>query len=586
MSSVKNNVISFVSREIYNKSDIPAIQAQEVFQNAVDAVRSALKEHLIKEGRIDVYVDYDSITVKDNGIGMTEEELKNGFGVYGRSNKIGDLDSIGMYGIGVKSVMNSSVMEIETVKNGILIKARASRSVLHIISIEPTDLPPGTTVKFVLGMRKLNYPFLPPIFLGYGQVLDDYIVRDTNFLPVKFAERIIELAFYLPFYDDRIIVYFNGERVSPSTDFINSFYYKMNFAGGKLYICALPQPTHLVLNIKGISYSVLDIVKRKSDDTYVYGVKRILESIKLRTIQSVFVTSLIDVTASRNEVSNFPALEKILIGYNSEPDDLTPVERKPYWLRGNNPPTGVTKTLNIVDFIDIFKVVVKTVFDNEWDDITQDMVKQMDFRTFALTVKALKKGIPPADEIEQKIISVINSLKHHFENFGFDIPDDLLVNIFLVNALFKTFEEAYVDRDGFLSMNPEDFVEENKIRGDEIRPIAYPIPNWLRSVYFKELLKINPENIYQENGNKYFIPYLKSYYLDELIGIFDFVLKNSRDITEKSISEDKSSDDSVPSDQFELITLERDTGMRNRKVVHRPRPKKLVPTSTLFDFGS
>ena len=108
-SSHKRNAISFISKGIYESSDIPMIQAQEVAQNSFDAIRTALKQGSIERGRIDISVKYDSITWTDNGLGMSEVELTNGFGNYGKSNKIGDLDSAGQYGIGVKSVINSSV---------------------------------------------------------------------------------------------------------------------------------------------------------------------------------------------------------------------------------------------------------------------------------------------------------------------------------------------------------------------------------------------------------------------------------------------------------------------------------------------
>ena len=179
-SSRKRNAISFISKGIYESSDIPMIQAQEVAQNSFDAIRTALKQGLIERGRIDISVKYDSITWTDNGSGMSEVELTNGFGNYGKSNKIGDLDSAGQYGIGVKSVINSSVMQIETVQEGTEIKAWVSRDVLHVDSIrEKTGRPAGTSVTFILGVRKLKEDFVPPLFL--------YPRMNSDLLPVKLS---------------------------------------------------------------------------------------------------------------------------------------------------------------------------------------------------------------------------------------------------------------------------------------------------------------------------------------------------------------------------------------------------------------
>ena len=97
-----NDIIRFLSSKIYGvRGDrMYEIIAQELIQNSIDAVVSNLNSGGTGEGRIEVMLDTQSLTVRDNGSGMSPEELKTGFGVYAESHK--GLESIGHYGIGAK----------------------------------------------------------------------------------------------------------------------------------------------------------------------------------------------------------------------------------------------------------------------------------------------------------------------------------------------------------------------------------------------------------------------------------------------------------------------------------------------------
>ena len=73
-----SRVLQILSSEIY---DSPKAFLRENVQNAYDAIlmRCEAQGLSIQDHRIDVNVYGSSITVRDDGIGMTEEVLKDNF---------------------------------------------------------------------------------------------------------------------------------------------------------------------------------------------------------------------------------------------------------------------------------------------------------------------------------------------------------------------------------------------------------------------------------------------------------------------------------------------------------------------------
>ncbi len=96
-------VLEILSREIY---DSPLALLRENVQNAYDAVlmRCARDDADLMTGRVDISFQGSLLGVKDNGIGMTEEVLRNNFWKAGSSGKRTQLASkagvIGTFGIG------------------------------------------------------------------------------------------------------------------------------------------------------------------------------------------------------------------------------------------------------------------------------------------------------------------------------------------------------------------------------------------------------------------------------------------------------------------------------------------------------
>ena len=98
-----SRILQILSSEIY---DSPKAFLRENLQNAYDAIlmRCTVEGTPLSERRIDVTVEGRTLTVHDDGIGMTEEVLKNNFWKAGSSGKKSELAQrsgvIGTFGIG------------------------------------------------------------------------------------------------------------------------------------------------------------------------------------------------------------------------------------------------------------------------------------------------------------------------------------------------------------------------------------------------------------------------------------------------------------------------------------------------------
>ena len=118
-------VIRLLSDHLYSG---PEVFIRELLQNGVDAITARRLVEPSHEGRIRVEVIGDAatptITVEDDGIGLTEEEVHQFLATIGQSSKAGDLsrkDFIGQFGIGLLSgfVVSDEVTVItQSIKDG------------------------------------------------------------------------------------------------------------------------------------------------------------------------------------------------------------------------------------------------------------------------------------------------------------------------------------------------------------------------------------------------------------------------------------------------------------------------------------
>jgi molecular chaperone HtpG len=98
-----SRILRILSSEIY---DSPKAFLRENVQNAYDAIlmRCTEQKLSIADSKIQITLRERQLTVEDNGIGMTEEVLKNNFWKAGSSGKKSELAQragvIGTFGIG------------------------------------------------------------------------------------------------------------------------------------------------------------------------------------------------------------------------------------------------------------------------------------------------------------------------------------------------------------------------------------------------------------------------------------------------------------------------------------------------------
>jgi molecular chaperone HtpG len=133
-----SRILQILSAEIY---DSPKAFLRENVQNAYDAVlmRCTATGLRIEDRRIDVAIEGRRITVRDDGIGMTEDVLRNNFWKAGSSGKKSDLAQrsgvIGTFGIGAMAnfgVCASLRVETRHVDSSITLISSVKREDLRI----------------------------------------------------------------------------------------------------------------------------------------------------------------------------------------------------------------------------------------------------------------------------------------------------------------------------------------------------------------------------------------------------------------------------------------------------------------------
>jgi molecular chaperone HtpG len=131
-------VLEILSREIY---DSPLALLRENVQNAYDAVLMRCTRDAVDlaTGRIDITLQDSLLSIKDNGIGMTEEVLRNNFWKAGSSGKRTQLASkagvIGTFGIGAMANFGIATKLELTTRSGDSIETLKSIALRDDLSI-------------------------------------------------------------------------------------------------------------------------------------------------------------------------------------------------------------------------------------------------------------------------------------------------------------------------------------------------------------------------------------------------------------------------------------------------------------------
>lgn len=181
-----DRILQILSSEIYDSSKA---FLRENVQNAYDAVlmRCTAQELPIADRTIEITIGDGQITIVDDGIGMTEDVLKNNFWKAGSSGKKSELAQrsgvIGTFGIGAMAnfgVCTALRVETRHIDSSITLVSSAKREDLRIaqncIDLERVadDRGPGTTIIGVLD----------PAFPVDENSACEYLRQYARFLPV------------------------------------------------------------------------------------------------------------------------------------------------------------------------------------------------------------------------------------------------------------------------------------------------------------------------------------------------------------------------------------------------------------------
>lgn len=181
-----DRILQILSSEIY---DSPKAFLRENVQNAYDAIlmRCTAQEILITDCKVEITIEKERLTVQDDGIGMTDEVLKNNFWKAGSSGKKSELAQrsgvIGTFGIGAMAnfgVCTALRVETRHIDSSVTLVSSARRAELRIaqdcIDLERVadDRGPGTIIK----------ADLDPSFSIDEAATCEYLSQYVRFLPV------------------------------------------------------------------------------------------------------------------------------------------------------------------------------------------------------------------------------------------------------------------------------------------------------------------------------------------------------------------------------------------------------------------
>lgn len=152
----KQQLLMLLGPTMYNKP-LAQVAVKELLQNSFDAIKARMNITDNKEtGNINITVNYDNrtISIKDDGIGMTPDIVKNAFLSIGGTNKEGlDVsERSGGFGLAkVQFLLGSEYVKVITVRDGIKTSLEATAVQLYnddfTINKEQTNEPNGSYVE-------------------------------------------------------------------------------------------------------------------------------------------------------------------------------------------------------------------------------------------------------------------------------------------------------------------------------------------------------------------------------------------------------------------------------------------------------
>ncbi|MGZ8317515.1 MAG: PLxRFG domain-containing protein [Telluria sp.] len=150
---------SLLGPQLYgNMSEMGPVTVKELFQNSFDALKGALEAGQIEQGRISIRTDFDArtITLTDNGTGMTPEVINKAFLTIAGTSKETERSS-GGFGIAkMLFLFGNEKLSLVTVRNGVEARLDTTGEQLMAsfdnpeaapeIETRRVDAPSGTTV--------------------------------------------------------------------------------------------------------------------------------------------------------------------------------------------------------------------------------------------------------------------------------------------------------------------------------------------------------------------------------------------------------------------------------------------------------
>lgn len=151
----KNHIMEVLSKSLYSDAELAVLR--EYSTNALDAQIEAGYDGPI-EVTLPNYLS-NFLVIKDRGIGMSKEDIRDTYSQYGASSKRNTNDQVGMLGLGCKSAFAyCSQFTLVGVKDGISTQVVISRDSdgagdMKVVDESPTTEPNGVTITIPVKSR-------------------------------------------------------------------------------------------------------------------------------------------------------------------------------------------------------------------------------------------------------------------------------------------------------------------------------------------------------------------------------------------------------------------------------------------------
>lgn len=279
---------------------------RETVSNALDAVEEKCSEDVPKVQIIKPTRLNPIFIVKDNGVGMSVEDLKNIYSKYGASTKQNKLEQIGAYGLGAKAPLAyGTEFTVSSVKDGIktsiIVVREETTNYIRIIESVQTDEPSGTTISIPVKSKDVD---------SFSSYVDLYKETPADYNSEMYIDgEIVSHENYLVAHDSLCLFEAPSEKVT-----------------GRLWI-----------EDNGVMFSILmdfimDLKKYKNDDNE-YNRNRAKQAIAnffRRRVQYViggWTYSAPDSAQKNHDEKVYIELKPGLVSFNSSRDSIIPNER-------------------------------------------------------------------------------------------------------------------------------------------------------------------------------------------------------------------------------------------------------------------